>query len=839
MLLVNALAGTGKTTTAIFGLGAKVPRTMKLSDEQKAIVKLMRSFEWGSCAAQAFNKDIAEELKGRVPEGVTAATCNSFGNTAWLQHLGGKRVKLDAWKTNAIFREMAGSVPWKERTVLETAVCSLVNQCKNYLIDPVLEHDRLLWLASRFDIDIDPRVVDYVHKVFKEGLDGSKVIDFNDQVFLPIYHGIKIPKYDLVLVDECLPGWTPVMLYDETSIPIDKVEVGMLVRSYDTITGVGKNCKVTAIQKILNQKPLVKVKVKHTWQTGTNRKTNFVVCTIDHKIWTSNRGWVPAGQIQVNDMVIVETAAKTTQKGKITGDGRKVLSDSKLGNTLGVGVPGRHSAEQFNVVKGGNGKELSLAHRVLLEELGSDYVAEFVITTSDVACGKGYANHYKIDIADPKRKIAIEVDGPSHSNAVIKAKDAKKQKLIEMAGWTVYRYTNQQAIQNAPSIACKLNGGTDCPKPAKVVSVDPVSIRDSYVYDITVEECHNFYANGILVHNCQDLNSAKQEFAFRMAGKYLVAIGDPNQAVYGFSGSDSDAMQNMENRMEEVGNVDYDIGTQLGCGGFTKLPLTITRRNPKSVVREANVYVPELRAAENAEEGIVDRTKESSFIDELVKDENGRMILCRVNAPLASLAFRLIARGRRCYIQGKDIGSGIKTSVKGTKEDVLARAVGKAIEKIAKKIDEASKKPFPDESKIESLNDRVFCIKFLSDGCDTIDEFCNKVDGLFKDAGAPGDHQLSSVHKSKGLEKKHVCIYKPSKLPFLPGMRRNKDGSVGYQAQQEKNLAYVAYTRSMHQLTFVDEDKKADIQELADLDQFNWHEENDNVEEHYGDRDSS
>jgi hypothetical protein len=539
MLLVDAKAGTGKTSTAIFGLGAKVPRTMKMSDEQKAIIKLMRSFEWGSCAAQAFNRDIAEELKTRVPEGVTAATCNSFGNTAWVQHLGGKRVKVDAFKTNAIFREMAGKIPYKERSVLEVSVAPLVNHCKNYLIDPVMELERLHWLATRFDIDIDPRVVDYVQRVFKEGLDGSKVIDYNDQIFLPIYHGVRIPKFDLVLVDEL-----------------------------------------------------------------------------------------------------------------------------------------------------------------------------------------------------------------------------------------------------------------------------------------------------------QDLNVAKQEFAFRMASKYIVGIGDVNQAIYGFSGADSDAMINFGNRMEEAGdNFKGFPEVELGCAGFTKLPLTITRRNPRSVVREANVYVPELRAAENAEEGIVDRTKESSFIDELVKDENGRMILCRVNAPLASLAFRLIARDRRCYIQGKDIGSGIKTSVKGTKEDRLDRAVGKAIEKITKKIDEASRKPFPDESKIESLNDRIFCIRFLSDGCDTIDEFCGKVDSLFKDAGAPGDHQLSSVHKSKGLEKKHVCIYKPSKLPFLPGMRRNKDGSISFQAQQEKNLAYVAYTRSQYQLTFVDEDKKNATE--AFMDEYDGNEidlYNDNVDEHYGEK---
>lgn len=518
MLLVDAKAGTGKTTTAMFGLGVKVPKGMKMSDEQKEIIKLMRSFKWESCAAQAFNRDIAEELKGRVPEGVTAATCNSFGNTAWLAHLkrlhgDTKRVKVDAFKSNSLFREIATRIPYKERMKLEGSVCGLVNHCKSYLIDPVAEENRVRWLADRFDLDLDAQILDYVQQVFKMGLDGTNVIDYNDQIFLPIWHGVRIPKYDLVLVDEL-----------------------------------------------------------------------------------------------------------------------------------------------------------------------------------------------------------------------------------------------------------------------------------------------------------QDLNVAKQEFAFRMAGKYIVGIGDVNQAIYGFSGADSDAMTHFSIRMLEA----TDSGTDLGCAGYTKLPLTITRRNPKSVVREANRYVPELRAADDAEEGIVESVKESSFIDDLCEDKEGRMILCRVNAPLASLAFRLIARNRRCFIQGKDIGSGIKSTVKSTKEDNLSRAVGKAIEKINKKIEEIQKKPFPDESKVESLKDRVYCIQFLSDGCTSIDQFCGKVDSLFKDSGAPGDHQLSSVHKSKGLEKKHVCIYKPSKLPFLPGMRKNRDGTPGFQAQQERNLAYVAYTRSMYQLSFVVEDRKEDLSELDD-----------------------
>jgi hypothetical protein len=43
------------------------------------------------------------------------------------------------------------------------------------------------------------------------------------------------------------------------------------------------------------------------------------------------------------------------------------------------------------------------------------------------------------------------------------------------------------------------------------------------VYDIMVEDCHEYFANGILVHNCLD--------ALRYAVSYQLA--NPNKGKYG------------------------------------------------------------------------------------------------------------------------------------------------------------------------------------------------------------------------------------------------------------------------------------------------------------------
>jgi very-short-patch-repair endonuclease len=793
MLLVNALAGTGKTTTICWGLGVKVPTGITISKEQLEIVKFMRSFKWDSCAAMAFNRSIADELVKRLDHipGVECTTSNGFGFRNWKSYRDPVKVNLNG---NKLFMQLKSKlekdkVPYKEYGAWMNDVIQVVRSIKYNVTD----FSAYETIVDDNDIILDVKAKEYCEWLYNESINSLDFIDFDDQLFMPYHYDVPINQYDLVVVDECVPGWTPVMMDDGSSLPIEDIKVGMVVRSYDTNTKIGKDCKVTATQKLLNQKPLVKIKVQHLHLTGTNKKTNFVICTVDHKVWTTNRGWVPAGEITTNDVVIIETEAQTTQKGKITGDGRKVLSDSKLGNTLGLGNIGGN-ADQFNSIKGGNGRELSLAHRVLLEALGGNYVSEFVIKTRNIVQGEGYANHYKIDIADPERKIAIEIDGGSHSNPVIKAKDAKKQELLEIAGWKVFRYTNQEAIQNTANIVCKLNGGNNCPKPAKVISVDSVTIRDNYVYDITVEDCHNFYANGILVHNCQDLNKAKQWLAQKMARKYMVCIGDVNQAIYGFSGADSASMDTMGKYMSETWKESFET-----------MSLTVTRRCPKTVVTMANKFVPTLKAADEAPDGQVLRTPEEEFGTKLVERTNKCMILCRTNAPLMSLAFYLLRNNRPCYIQGKDIGSGLVkllNSCAGSSIKEKLIDLDNVVNKKCLKYEEKGQ-----NDKAELLRDKALCIRTIADNVESIDQFKDKINLLFKDSGGLTEHQLSSVHKSKGLEANWVCIYKPSTLPLILKPRKGKKIPKGAQ-QQEYNLAYVAVTRSQNILEYVIEPKK-------------------------------
>jgi hypothetical protein len=151
------------------------------------------------------------------------------------------------------------------------------------------------------------------------------VIDFDDMVRLPCIFSLAERFFtgkDTVLVDECLPYGIPVLLADGTSLPIGKIveeKLPIEVRCFDTTTGTQHARRVTGWHKILNQKPLVKIRARWKKRKGTNRPTNFVVCTSDHKIWCKMPGeaewsWKEAGALVQGATVQVETeATKTSQ----------------------------------------------------------------------------------------------------------------------------------------------------------------------------------------------------------------------------------------------------------------------------------------------------------------------------------------------------------------------------------------------------------------------------------------------------------------------------------------------------------------------------------------------
>lgn len=107
-------------------------------------------------------------------------------------------------------------------------------------------------------------------------------------------------------------------------------------------------------------------------------------------------------------------------------------------------------------VRGGNGQPMPVPQRMLLAVLGEGWYAEHAVPTK-MKRGNGYPTCYKIDIAHPKKKIAIEVDGTSHCSLKVQARDKKKEKFLQSLGWKTLRFKNEDVMCRVSDVLEDIN----------------------------------------------------------------------------------------------------------------------------------------------------------------------------------------------------------------------------------------------------------------------------------------------------------------------------------------------------------------------------------------------
>ena len=105
-------------------------------------------------------------------------------------------------------------------------------------------------------------------------------------------------------------------------------------------------------------------------------------------------------------------------------------------------------------VQGGNGRGLTEPQRKLLDALSEDWVAEHVCPTGARIKG-GHPTHYKIDVANPKAMIAVEIDGESHGLARQEA-DQRKDRWLSDHGWLVWRFSNREVLNSTSSVIAQI-----------------------------------------------------------------------------------------------------------------------------------------------------------------------------------------------------------------------------------------------------------------------------------------------------------------------------------------------------------------------------------------------
>lgn len=177
-VLVRARAGTGKTTT---------------------IVEALRHIPAGrSALLVAFNKSIAQELERKAPLGVQVRTLHSFGFSALRSAF---RTRLDDGKVDRIARSLFDENSLRGGVLGNLA--KLVSRAKAVLARDELDLDGLVDDLGLDVPDVQrPDFIDRAAEILAACYQDTTSCDFDDMIWLAVRHGVRVPAFDFVFVDE-------------------------------------------------------------------------------------------------------------------------------------------------------------------------------------------------------------------------------------------------------------------------------------------------------------------------------------------------------------------------------------------------------------------------------------------------------------------------------------------------------------------------------------------------------------------------------------------------------------------------------------------------------------
>lgn len=187
--IVNAVAGSGKSTTALDSM----------------------PYMTGDILSLAFNKKIATHLEGKIARmglpNARAATFHSEGLKNLTRSKG--RVKVNNSKIFFIVEKYCDT---KELNAARPFIQKLVGFAKEYAFGvkgqrSIEDTEAWMEIIQTQDINLDAEVdfydaIEIAKTVLKESNRDFRNIDFADMVYLPLIFDIQCIKYDWVIVDE-------------------------------------------------------------------------------------------------------------------------------------------------------------------------------------------------------------------------------------------------------------------------------------------------------------------------------------------------------------------------------------------------------------------------------------------------------------------------------------------------------------------------------------------------------------------------------------------------------------------------------------------------------------
>ncbi len=319
-----------------------------------------------------------------------------------------------------------------------------------------------------------------------------------------------------------------------------------------------------------------------------------------------------------------------------------------------------------------------------------------------------------------------------------------------------------------------------------------------------------------LIDEDQDLSPARLRLALQLFDN-IIFCGDENQSINAYSGADPESVNKIRDYVE------------------VEFPLKESFRCPPNICNNLNALIPTAKVRPSKARHYNDPEDTTKFtlvdkkpgiesrmsLDELVphlkllkdssnttpeqdavvkqyginkgNDEwNNVLLLCRYNAPLVKVCIKLIESEIPCYILGETLIKSLCDIVDNRK----ARSLPELSDKLDTWCDHCSRAA-PDIIKMQ-LKDKVDCIKAVLPYCNDVSDVNKELKRFMKPPKADGLLKLSTIHRAKGLEAKHVFIlFPPIEYPKC---------KTEVERTQERNLHFVAVSRTKRNLTWVMED---------------------------------
>jgi superfamily I DNA/RNA helicase len=344
-------------------------------------------------------------------------------------------------------------------------------------------------------------------------------------------------------------------------------------------------------------------------------------------------------------------------------------------------------------------------------------------------------------------------------------------KAANLRGIDAGNHANQFSVQKMAEMALEsIKLSLEYPRDGRISFDDQIFLPNALGW---IQKSYDM----VVIDECQDLSLPQLSLAMGVCkdGGRIIMTGDDRQGMFGWRGGMSDCMGIFQDKLNAQ-----------------QLKLTISYRCPKNVIKLAQTIVPDIQAAPNAIDGIVETGSKEKMESQIKVND---VILSRTNAPLAKHALSLIRKRIPAYVRGREIGSELKRTI----DDIDARDATDFLSKLEiwQSIRVARATGWLADTRIAAINDTAETLRVLAESAITVEDIRNNIDKLFLDADGVKVPSviLSTVHRFKGLQAINVNVLMES----FKGRR----GLTPIEQKEEENILYVAYTRSQSRLSLI------------------------------------